>query len=175
MKTPSLRRSLRSRRGGAAVELALLLPFLCFMFIASVDFSRLFYYGVTLENSARNGAYYASDYPNSSYVYNDIYGYTSLNDAVTRDASNLNSANNSSYNSSAGITSAGSNLTYSVYYSTSSSGPYNLTTAPSSGGYAQVTVNWPFTTITSYPGIDSIWNLSRVCRMRMAPAMPTFP
>jgi hypothetical protein len=32
---------------------------------------------VTVQNCARNGAYYASDYPNNSYLYNDIYGYSS--------------------------------------------------------------------------------------------------
>ncbi|MHB0956478.1 MAG: TadE/TadG family type IV pilus assembly protein [Pirellulaceae bacterium] len=48
------------RRGVAAVELAVLLPFLCFVFVATVDFSRIFYYSVTISNCARNGAAYGS-------------------------------------------------------------------------------------------------------------------
>lgn len=51
-----------SRRGGvAAVELALLLPFLAFMFVIAIDWARIFYYSVTLTTCARNGALYASD------------------------------------------------------------------------------------------------------------------
>lgn len=49
------------RRGAAAVELALVLPFLVFMFVVSVDYSRIFYYTQVVENCARNGALYASD------------------------------------------------------------------------------------------------------------------
>jgi Flp pilus assembly protein TadG len=47
------------RRGIAAVELALLLPFLAFLFVIAVDFSRVFFYSVTVTNCARNGAVYA--------------------------------------------------------------------------------------------------------------------
>jgi Flp pilus assembly protein TadG len=48
------------RRGVAAVELAVVLPFLAFVFIAGVDFARVFYQHLTLTNCARNGAYYGS-------------------------------------------------------------------------------------------------------------------
>jgi Flp pilus assembly protein TadG len=48
------------RRGAAAVELAVLLPFLTYMFVGGVDFARVFYYSLTLSNCAREGALYAS-------------------------------------------------------------------------------------------------------------------
>ena len=48
------------RRGAAAVEFAVMLPFLCFVFIATVDFCRVFYYSLTVSNCARNGAIYGS-------------------------------------------------------------------------------------------------------------------
>jgi Flp pilus assembly protein TadG len=148
----------RPRRAGTAtVELALLLPFLCFLFAVSVDFARLFYFAVTVQNCARNGAYYASNYPNTSYVYNDIYGYTSLNDAVLRDASNLSPA-----------------PTYQVAYSSSPSGPFNLTSEPSTTAYVQVTVNWQFQSLTGYPGVPKTVNISRTAVMQVAPAMPDF-
>jgi Flp pilus assembly protein TadG len=35
------------RRGVAAVELAVLLPFLCFLFVTAVDFARIFYLAIT--------------------------------------------------------------------------------------------------------------------------------
>jgi Flp pilus assembly protein TadG len=50
----------RQRRGAAAVELAVLLPFLTFMLVGGVDFARVFYYSLTLSNCAREGALYAS-------------------------------------------------------------------------------------------------------------------
>jgi Flp pilus assembly protein TadG len=48
------------RCGVAAVELAVFIPFLCFAFAVAVDYARVFYYTVTLDNCARNGAYYGS-------------------------------------------------------------------------------------------------------------------
>jgi Flp pilus assembly protein TadG len=50
-----------SRRGAAVVELALLLPFLAFLFLIAVDYCRLFYYSQVVTNCARNGGIYASD------------------------------------------------------------------------------------------------------------------
>jgi Flp pilus assembly protein TadG len=51
----------RSRRGAASVELAVLLPLLLFLFMIAVDYGRIFYYSLILENCARNGAIYGSD------------------------------------------------------------------------------------------------------------------
>jgi Flp pilus assembly protein TadG len=42
------------------VELAVLLPFLLFIFVAAVDFGRIFYYEVAVTNCARSGALYGS-------------------------------------------------------------------------------------------------------------------
>ena len=41
------------RHGAAAVELALLLPFLILMFVVSVDYARIFYYTQVVENCAK--------------------------------------------------------------------------------------------------------------------------
>src|SRR5947209_2129161 len=48
------------RRAAAAVELALLLPFLAFIFVAGVDYARIFYYYLGVTNCARSGALYGS-------------------------------------------------------------------------------------------------------------------
>jgi len=48
------------RRGTAATELALLLPFLGLMFVAALDFARVFHVTQTLEASAHAGALFAS-------------------------------------------------------------------------------------------------------------------
>ncbi len=49
-----------ARRGAAVAELAILLPFLTFLFLAAVDFGRVFYHYLTITNCASNGATYAS-------------------------------------------------------------------------------------------------------------------
>jgi Flp pilus assembly protein TadG len=48
------------RRGAAACELAILLPFLALMFAFAVDYCRVFYYTQTVEGCAHAGALYAS-------------------------------------------------------------------------------------------------------------------
>jgi Flp pilus assembly protein TadG len=48
------------RSGAAAAELAVTLPFVVFLFVAAVDFSRVYFYTQTLENCAMTGALYAS-------------------------------------------------------------------------------------------------------------------
>ena len=68
------------------VELAVLLPFLMFLFIAAVDFARLFYHSVTLANCARNGAILGSADPTHAA---DAAGIRS---AALADATNLDPA-----------------------------------------------------------------------------------
>jgi Flp pilus assembly protein TadG len=46
------------RRGAACVELAVLAPFLVFMFVITIDYGRVFYYSIIVENAARKGALY---------------------------------------------------------------------------------------------------------------------
>jgi Flp pilus assembly protein TadG len=78
------RRTTHDRQGTAAVELAVLLPFLAFLFAIAVDFARVFYFSQIVENCARQGALYASDpkAPASNL-------YTSVTNAALADASNL--------------------------------------------------------------------------------------
>jgi Flp pilus assembly protein TadG len=56
----TLARERERRRGAAAAELALLLPFLGLMFGAALDFAGVFYVTQTLESAAYAGALYAS-------------------------------------------------------------------------------------------------------------------
>jgi Flp pilus assembly protein TadG len=50
-----------ARRGAAASEFALVLPFLALLLLLAVDFTRIFYYSLTLADCARKGALYAAD------------------------------------------------------------------------------------------------------------------
>jgi Flp pilus assembly protein TadG len=75
----------RARRDGiATLELAFLAPFLAFIFVAAVDYGRIFYYSLTIENCARQGALYASD-----PVVASQSTYSSISAAALADASNL--------------------------------------------------------------------------------------
>lgn len=49
------------RRGAAAVELAVLLPFLMYLAIITADWARLLYFTITLSGCARSGALYEAD------------------------------------------------------------------------------------------------------------------
>jgi hypothetical protein len=68
------------------VELATLLPLILFLSMASVDFARVVYVLVTLQNCARNGALYEF-YTAAGFSLPP--GWTSLSTAVSADAGNL--------------------------------------------------------------------------------------
>jgi len=50
------RRLRRDRRGSALIELAIVLPLLVVILVATIDFARVFYLGMELTNAARAGA-----------------------------------------------------------------------------------------------------------------------
>ena len=82
------RRKVNSARLGAAVmELAVLLPLLALLFVIAVDFSRAFYFSLTLQNCARAGALYASD----PFVAHES-PFASCEEAALSDATNLSPA-----------------------------------------------------------------------------------
>src|SRR5947207_2962420 len=111
-----------NRAGTATVELAVLLPFILFLFVITVDFARIIYYSVTITNCASIGAIYGSSSPTAA---NDTTGIqtTAQNDASNLDLSKL-----------------------TVTSSTDSA------TTPTT---VTVTVTYPFSTITNFPGVPS--------------------
>ena len=72
-----------ARRGVAATELAILLPFLCFLFVIAVDFSRVFYFDLTVANCARSAGLYAMQTPTTAL------DQTGIANAAKQDAGNL--------------------------------------------------------------------------------------
>ena len=131
-----------SRHGAAAVEFALVLPFLCVVLLGTVDFCRVFYCSVTVANCARNGALYGcADAAHAG----DSAGII----AVCRaDANNLKL----------------SDLNVTVSSSTDGTGQ----------SYVDVTVTYPFSTLTHYPGVPGTISISRKFRMSVLPATPVF-
>jgi Flp pilus assembly protein TadG len=86
---PAHAKNARANRSGVAVaELAIILPFLAFMFVITIDYSRIFYYSLTVENCARNAALYACD-PTDAALESP---YTSVTQAGMADAPNLSPA-----------------------------------------------------------------------------------
>src|SRR5262249_42769025 len=79
--------SANDRRGSAATELAMLLPFIAFMFVVEIDYSRIFYFSQILESCARNGAMYACD--TSAQAQSP---YTSTQNAALANATGLSPA-----------------------------------------------------------------------------------
>lgn len=128
-----------ARRGAATVELALILPFLIYTFVAVVDFSRIFYHSLTVSNCARNGATYACDLNLA-----DKLPYDTIEQAALADAVSLSQT--ATVTSTNGVDGSGN-------------------------AYVEVTVVYPFKTVTNYPGIPSTVNISRTVRMRSTPSI----
>jgi len=130
----------RQRRSAAAtVELALLLPLLVFLFVAALDFGRIFYYSLTLENCARNGAHYASGSANSQVPYADIQS------ATIADGANLKPPLKKEDVAVSNGTDVDGNPTVTV------------------------TVTYTFRTVTNFQGIPAAVPISQSAQMRVAP------
>src|SRR5262249_34561755 len=82
MMTPTHPRPHHGRRATAAGEPAGPPPVPALLFGPAPPSGRIFYYAMTMENCARTGAYFASDYPG-------IYAYGSVDNAALSDAANL--------------------------------------------------------------------------------------
>jgi len=156
------------RPGAATVELAVLLPFLAFFFVIGADWARIFYTSMTIQNAARNAAYYASEYPGATDKV--VYGYPNVYYAAADDVE-----------TPLGI--SGMNL----YYGPTSSGSYG-TLIPSTGmavpdsqdSYGTnvkiITVTYPFSMVSQFPidvvGVPTSVVLQRTTYMRTAPVIP---
>jgi Flp pilus assembly protein TadG len=146
------------RKGAQVVELAILLPFLAFMFVIAVDWARIFYYSIAVTNCARNGAFYmsqqqsakttSSPYTDSGYVNLYVNSANPVTAAALADAPDLTPTPT--------VTSATGSDTY--------------------GAYVEVTVSYPFHTVTDF----SLWkfvvpastDVTRTVRMYVPPETP---
>ncbi len=127
------------RRAVTAVELAALLPFLTFLFVVTVDFCRIFYFTLAVENCARNGALWACD----SFAQGES-PYDSVTDAARADF----------------VQGLAGELTVSD--------PAPVV-ADKTINYVEVTCTYEFNTITNYPGVGGPWTISRKARARVVP------
>jgi len=130
------------------VELALLLPFLMFTFIAAVDYARVFYYSLTISSCARSGAIYGSQSTTYSLDTTNIKAAAlaeapSLSPAPTVDDPVLTSD------------SAGNYISVTVHYSFRTIGIY-----PSTANKYTLS------------GFSDPLTLTRTVQMRVAPVTP---
>src|SRR5947209_8111045 len=145
MLHPARPRTPRMRRGIAAAELAVLLPFLCFLFVITVDFARIFYCLLTVANCARNGAVFASSCANSTAWEGNKTLYSSIQQATLADGASLNPPLTTD------------NIT--------------ITTGTQNGNpVTTVTVSYTFRTISNFPGVPPVTLSSSVAATRAAPA-----
>jgi Flp pilus assembly protein TadG len=101
----------RSRRGAAAAEFAVLLPFLTFLFMVATDFARVFYYAVIVNSCARSGALYGSTGPTYTTDTAGIQN-AALADAAAQDVSPTPSVSSATGTDSVGNTFVKVTVTY---------------------------------------------------------------
>jgi Flp pilus assembly protein TadG len=150
----------RRRLGAATVEFALLVPFLCFIFVATVDFARIIYYTVTLDNCAHNGGVYGSqtyDNANQQWIGAQAQYWEGPNGKIV-----------STEQAAADVD--GANLTPAM---ASSNVAIASGTDPVGNATNIVTITYTFNTIVGFPGIPSTVTITRVVTARVAPAIPS--
>lgn len=135
-----LQRSRQAKRAGtAAVELAFLAPLLVFLLVIGVDWARVFYYTVTVNDCSRNGAAYLAD---------------------------PTVAGSSPYASYSEAALAGTSLSPTPTVTSREGSDGN-------GAWVEVTVAYPFKTVTNFPGVPSSTTVQRTIRMTKANKLPT--
>lgn len=140
----------KGRAGIATVEFAVVAPLLILLFVIAVDFSRIFYYQVTLNQCARNGALYGSalnSYQETSWV-------TPWAVSVPPSDDNIKT-----------VTIAdGASLSPALQTSQVTVG-HDMGTDGNTA--VQVTISYTFSTLTGFPGIGD-YTLTAKSSMRMA-------
>lgn len=82
-------RTTRPRSATAAVELAFAMTFLSIMFVGILDFGRVYYYGIVIDNCARNGATFACAMTAKSNWQGTSGTITSATDAALAEGADL--------------------------------------------------------------------------------------
>ena len=140
------------RRGVLATELAMMLPMLGLFTVIIVDFSRAFYYYLTITNCAENGAVYASGAVDPSIYYDQ----------------NAQTQNN--LPTSTKITA------YANYDATNLGGKLQVSVSPigsdAYGKYYAVTATYQFNTIVDFMGLTPPMNLKRTVYTRIVQNKP---
>ena len=134
---------LLARRGAAAVEFALVLPVLFTILLGCVDFGRMGHGYIAVTNAARAGAGFGS---NNSYTTATYPTWVArVKQAVTDEMSGLNGFDPTL-------------LSVDVQSLPDGNGSYQ----------SQVTVSYPFSTVTQWPGLPSTVTMTQKVVMDQA-------
>ena len=157
--------SRRDRPAAAAVELAVLLPFLVFLAAIGTDWARLLYHTISIETCARSGALALSDQvawyqvpenSNKSTPYPAGFVAAGTPALTTGPGSQQSVLDAAARAEDPGLS---GDATVVATRTTDSTGTSVVT----------VTVTRTFTTITRFPGVPSAQTLSRGVTMRIFP------
>ena len=148
MKLRPLLRRFQSDEGASLVEIALVLPLLLFIVLATIDFARGYYFANEVAGAARAGAVYGTTNPTDS---------TGITDAVkdaAPDVSNISLSSSS----------------WGCECSDGTSASSSCSSAPSCSAnivyYVKVTATASYTTMLPWTGIPSSLTLSSSSEMR---------
>ncbi len=133
------KRGRKRERGQALVELAMIAPVLLIIMLGVIDFGRVYFAYVAVTNGARNGADYASG---GSEAAADL---EAIRAAVVADTNDL-------------LDTSSTNPDVSVVTSTDDQGRL----------YADVTVQYTFTSIFDWPGLPHSVDVERTVRSRVS-------
>jgi Flp pilus assembly protein TadG len=137
--------SVGRRRGVSLCELAIVLPFIGFIFAVAVDYCRVFHYTQVLEACAHNGALYASG----------TAGRANPRTVTAEDA-----GRQAALAEGARLSPALATTQIAVTYTATS---------------CTVSVTYPFTTLTNFPGLPASTSLTRSFTLPVAPKAPGAP
>ena len=142
----------RSRRGNAIVEFTILFPVMLLMLFGTMDFARVFFGGIAMENAARAGVQYGALSPGRAGDTDGIRA-AALADAAQQGLTGV-TATASRF---CGCT--GSDSTVSCVNGSCSGQTPN--------GYVQATVQYTYNSILRYPGLPTSITISRTAKMRV--------
>jgi Flp pilus assembly protein TadG len=143
-KEPNVHRRQRSERGQSAVEFAVVVPILVLVLVVVSDFGRLFFVSVAVNNAARAGAQYGSQFVTNA---KDSTGMVA--------AANLDGANITGWN-----TPTASECTCVNPPSPLVACPASYCTHTTTANYVEVDTSATYHTLLTYPGIPSAYTLT---------------
>jgi Flp pilus assembly protein TadG len=133
-----------SERGQSAVEFAVVVPILVLLLVVISDFGRIFFVSISVNNAARAGAQYGSQFVTNA---KDSSGMVA--------AANLDGANISGWNAP-----TASECTCVNPPGALTACPGNYCSHTTTANYVEVDTSATYHTLLTYPGIPSSYNLT---------------
>lgn len=131
------------RRGQAIVETGLFSVLLLYLVVGAADFGRMMHAYVTVTQAAKDGARKAAAYPNCRLTVTNFASVTTASANTT-----YNSIDYAVAQAGQGLGLGSSHITVTPYSFNPTTGVRTAAGSAAAGGQVDVTVTFPFTTIT---------------------------